>query len=204
MIHMPRIDAVKFVILLLALVLLVPTISAQASAQGKKVLLILAKEDFEQSEYSNTRGALEAAGVACTIASTKTGMLKGNKGLRIESELELPQVRTADFDGVVVIGGNGIKKVWKNEDAHRILREAQQQDKIIGAICAAPGMLAYAGVLEGKTATAHPKSGANFPMKDHGCLYTNEKVVVDGNLVTANGPQAAQDFGQALVKLLDR
>ncbi|BBD08116.1 DJ-1/PfpI family protein [Desulfovibrio ferrophilus] len=200
--HAFRFTMIKALGLLLALLLLIPAASAQASAQGKKILLIVAKADFEQSEYSNTRSTLEDAGAICTVASTKIGTLKGNKGKRIESELELTQVQTAEYDGVVVIGGNGIKKEWKNEDAHRILREAQQQGKIIGAICAGPGVLAYAGVLDGKNATAHPKSGASFPMKDHGCSYTKKSVVVDGNIVTADGPKSAKAFGKALVEVL--
>ena len=136
------------------------------------------------------------------MASTKTGTLQGRKGKRVKSDVELKDVVVADYDGVVVIGGGGIKKVWKNEDAHRIVREAMDQNKLVGAICAGPGVLGYAGVLNGKKATAHPKSGAKSVMADNGCQYVNQDVVVDGNVVTANGPAAAAAFGAALVKAL--
>lgn len=179
------------------------SVPAHAGTQGKKALLIVAKDDFEQSEYKKTRGALEDAGVVCTVTSTKSGKLRSNKGMRIDCDMLLTDVVTADYDAVIVIGGNGIKKVWKNSDAHRILKEAAAQGKLIGGICAGPGLLAHAGVLDGKKATAHPKSGAKYVMKDHGCDYQRDSVVVDGNVITANGPKAASKFGAALVKALN-
>ena len=133
---------------------------ALADAQGKKALLIVAPSDFEPTEYSTTRSTLESGGMTCTVASTKTGSLKSAKGTRAQSDLILSEVQTGDYDAIVVIGGNGIKKLWMNEDAHRIVREAAEQDKVVAAICAGPGVLAYSGVMQGKKGTAHPKSGA--------------------------------------------
>ena len=174
-----------------------------AAAQGKKALLIVAKDDFEQTEYAKTAGALEEAGVICTVASTQTGTLKGNSGKRIEAQLALPDVVVADYDAVVIIGGNGIKKLWQNEDALRIVREAANQGKVIGAICAAPAILGNAGVLQGKKATANPRSGAKPIMTKNGCVFSGKDVVVDGSLVTATDPGVAGKFGKALVTALD-
>lgn len=179
------------------------SVPAMAGAKGKKALLIVATSDFEQSEYSKTRNELEDAGVICSVASTKTGALKGNKGKRVTSDMTLTDVNVAEYDAVVIIGGNGIKKLWKDEDAHRIVQEAANFDKVLGAICAGPGILAYAKVLDGKKATAHPKSGAKSPMKDSGCDYLDQRVVVDGKLVTGNGPKASTAFGEALVTALN-
>ena len=185
--------------LLLGSLLCVP---ANAQAQGKKVLLIVAKRDFEDVEYNKPRKAFDQAGLQCTVASTKTGTLQGRKGKRVTSDLELKDVNVADYDAVVIIGGGGIKKEWKNADAHRIVREAMDQNKVVAAICAGPGVLGYAGVLKGKKGTAHPKSGAKSIMEDSGCQYVNQDVVVDGNVITANGPGAAKAFGDAVVKAL--
>ncbi len=178
-------------------------IPAQAGAQGKKALLIVAKSDFEDVEYAKPRAVFDKAGLQCTVASTKTGTLKGRKGKRVTSDLELADVVVADYDAIVIIGGNGIKKVWKNDDAHRIVREAMEQGKVVAAICAGPGILAYADVLKGKKATANSKSGATPIMKDHGCEYINQAVVVDGKLVTGNSPGASEQFGEAVVQALN-
>ena len=185
--------------LLLGCLLCVP---ANAQAQGKKVLLIVAKRDFEDIEYNKPRKAFDDAGLQCTVASTKTGTLQGRKGKRVTSDIELKDVVVADYDAVVIIGGGGIKKEWKNADAHRIVREAMDQNKVVAAICAGPGVLGYAGVLQGKKGTAHPNSGAKSVMEDNGCQFVSQDVVVDGNVITANGPAAAKAFGDAVVKAL--
>jgi protease I len=181
----------------------VASTSAMASSHGKKALLIVAADDFEQVEYNNTLAALEAGGVVCTVASTKSGKLKSNKGKRIDCEMELKDVVVAGYDAVVIIGGNGIKKVWKNEDAHRIVREAAAQGKVLAAICAGPGVLACADVLSGRKATANSRSGAKPIMVDRGCDYTGAAVEVDGLLITANGPGAATQYGEAIVAALN-
>lgn len=190
-----------FLIVFLSLFMLAG--AAQAGSQGKKALMIVAPKDFEQTEYSKTRSALEDGGVICTVASSKVGKLKGNKGKRVTSEIELKDVVVADYDAIVIIGGNGIKKLWKNEEAHRIVREAADQGKVLGAICAGPGILAHAEVIQGKKATAHPKSGAKSIMKDKGCDYTGAKLEIDDKLITANGPKAASMYGKAIVDALN-
>ncbi len=195
----------RILLLLLALSLVIPAgaLVARADSQGKKALMIVAKEDFEQGEYKRTRAALEEGGVACTVASTKTGKLMSNKSQRIACDMLLSDVVVADYDAIVLIGGNGIKKVWKNEDAHRIVREAVEQDKVLAAICASPGILAYAGVLQGRKATAHPRSGAREVMIERGCDYSGKALEIDGKLITANGPDAATDYGKAIVQALN-
>ena len=184
----------------LALLALLFAISgpALADAQGKKALMILAPSDFEASEYSNTRRELEAGGMVCTVTSTRTGSLKSNKSLRATAELSLAEVRVEDYDAVVIIGGGGVKgSLWKNAEAHRVVQEAAAQDKVVAAICAGPGVLGYAGVLQGRKATCYPQSSS--AIKDNGGEYTGNKVEVDGKLITGNGPKAATDFGKAIV-----
>ncbi|MGE4194501.1 MAG: DJ-1/PfpI family protein [Pseudodesulfovibrio sp.] len=197
-------DFVSRLLVLAVLLLLLPSFSspALADAQGGKVLLIVAPSDFEATEYTNTRKVLEAAGATCTVASTKVGSLKSNKNLRVQSDLALEDVRTADYDAVVVIGGNGIKRLWHNAQAHRVVREAAEQGKVVAAICAAPGVLANAGVMKGRKGTANAKSGAGGELEGNGCEYTRTNVEVDGKFVTANGPKAATSFGEAIAAAL--
>lgn len=63
-----------------------------------------------------------------------------------------------------------------------------------------PGILANAGVLKGKKATVFPSE--EDTLANGGALRTRQNVVVDGKIVTAPGPQAAQEFAEALAKLL--
>ena len=185
----------------LAIVLIAPS-PARASAQGKKALLILAKNDFSATEYSKTRSALKSGGMTCTVASSSIGACKGDGGKQATAELDLSSVKVADYDAIVIIGGNGIMKMWQNKQAHRIVQEAAAQDKVVAAICAGPGILAHAGVMKGKRATAY-RGGASSALKDHGATYTGKKVEVDGKFITGNGPKAASSFGRAIVAAFD-
>ena len=72
--------------------------------------------------------------------------------------------------------------------------------KIIAAICIAPVTLANAGILNGKKATVFP-SGKNDLIRN-GAKYTGDSVTVDGNIITANGPMAAEAFGKKIVEML--
>ena len=103
------------------MVALVAPSMVRADAQGKKALLIVAKSNFSATEYSRTRSALTSGGMVCTVASTSTGFCKGDGGKQAKAELDLGSVDVADYDAIVIIGGNGIKQMWQNEQAHRIV-----------------------------------------------------------------------------------
>lgn len=187
--------------LILAAVFCLGAVSLPAQAQAKKALIVVPKKDMEDNEYTKTCRALEDAGVEMVVASTSTGTAKGKRTkARVDTALE--DVVVAEYDAVVFIGGNGSKKLWKDEDAHRVAREAMEQGKVLAAICASPGTLANAGVLKGKKATAHPKSGAKSIIEDNGGTYVAESVVIDGKLITADGPGSADAYGAAIVEQL--
>ncbi len=73
---------------------------------------------------------------------------------------------------------------------------------MLGAICIAPSILARAGLLDGIRATAFPSQEAD--LRAHGAFWTPDAVAVDGRIVTANGPHSAEQFGESMVRLLDR
>ena len=80
-----------------------------------------------------------------------------------------------------------------------------EKQKILAAICIAPAILAKAGVLEGKNATVWSSVLDKGPIKileENGANYVEKDVVVDGNIITANGPQAASEFGRKIVEIL--
>lgn len=115
----------------------------------------------------------------------------------------IDELKVSDYDAFVFIGGKGVaKEYWENPKAHAIVREAAKQGKILAGICWAPMVLAKAGVLEGKKATMWVGSDEVAVLKTKGCEYTADKVTVDGNIITANGPSAAQIFAVAIIESL--
>lgn len=166
-----------------------------------KVLLIIAPENFRDEELLHTKEELERAGAKTTIASTKTGEVRGMLGARVTPDTKLDQVRVDDYDAVVFVGGSGSAVYFKDNRAISIASEAFSKGKKVCAICIAPVILANAGVLKGKRATVWPDKCIQM-IESKGATYTGKPVEVDGNVITAPGPEAAREFGRAIAKAL--
>ena len=167
---------------------------------AKKVLMIVAPQNFRDEEFFETRTALEAAGYQVTVASLGVDKATGMLGGETPVDLDLEQANPADYDAVVFVGGSGASVYFDHPKALELARQAAQSDKVVAAICIAPSILANAGLLEGKQATSWPSEKENLEAK--GASYTGEPVTVDGRIVTASGPTAARQFGQTLAQLL--
>jgi len=170
-----------------------------------KILMVLAPKNFRDEEYQKPRKVLEAMGLMVTVASKGTNEAIGMLGAKAKVDLDLSQVKIDDYLGVVFVGGNGAASYFNDKDALSLAREAFEKGKIVGAICIAPSILANAGVLSGKKATAFYSEEKNLTEK--GAIYTGEPVTINGKIVTANGPSAAEEFGRKLgevVKSLGR
>ena len=164
------------------------------------VLLVVAPERFRDEELFDTQAELTQAGHQTAIASTRAGLCPGSRGGQVLAELTLTQVQCNDYAAVVFVGGGGAKLLFQDTDAWRTAREMAQAGKVVAAICLAPVILAYAGVLAGRQATVAGTEAATIEMQ--GAHYTGPGVTVDGNLVTANGPKSSRQFGRSIAQLL--
>ncbi len=173
---------------------------------GKKIAMIIAFKDFQDQEYFNSRQVLEGHGAEIVNVSASLGKAGGAYGGEVEIDKKLEEIDVKDFDAIVFIGGSGASNYIDNQKCHRIAKEAITQNKVLGAICIAPAILAKAGALQGRKATvwtsALDKSAAKI-LKDNGADFQDKDIVVDGKIITANGPAAAEKFGQAIAKLLE-
>jgi len=167
--------------------------------------MIIAFKDFQDQEYFNSRQVFESHGAEIVNVSASSGKASGTYGGEVEIDKKLEEVDVKDFDAVVFIGGPGAAGYIDDAKCHQIAKETVEKDKVLGAICIAPAILAKAGVLQGKKATVWTslldKSAAKI-LKENGADYRGEDVVADGKIITANGPAAAEKFGQAIVTLL--
>jgi len=161
--------------------------------------MIIGFENFRDEEYRDPKAVLEKAGVEVTTASAKLGTARGKHGMSAKVDITLDQVKVEDYDAILFIGGPGCYVYYDDPSAHKIARETIKQGKILGAICAAPGILANAGVLKGKKATMFTDDGT---LAKGGAAYTGKGVEVDGKIITATGPSTAKAWGEAIVKAL--
>lgn len=172
------------------------------SVRMKTALVVIAPQGYQDRELDGTLKGLRAAGFAATIASTETGRCTGKFGGIQEAQLAMRDVNVSDYDRFAFIGGPGAAALAEHPDALDLAKRVALSGKVCGAICIAPTILAAAGVLQGKRSTVWDSGGEQARMLErHGAIYTADDVTVDGTLVTANGPKAADDFGRTLASL---
>lgn len=169
----------------------------------KKALFIVAPKRYQDYEYNTPKKILESAGIKVITASQRAGFCQGSFGDTAEAKLSLAEVIVDHYDAIVFVGGGGAIIYQTDIQAHLIAQEAVKKGKILAAICISPTTLAYAGVLEGKKATVWNEDGNQAQLlTKNGATFVDRDVVIDGKIVTANGPSAAKKFGEEILKLL--
>lgn len=164
-----------------------------------QVLMIVAPTMFRDEEYAHPKEVFESRGAVVTTASTRPGPAMGRFGLRTTADLAVADADPAIFDAVVFVGGAGAEVFFDDRDAHELAKRAHDLGKVVAAICIAPSILAHAGLLAGRRATAFPDREAD--LTSHGAIWTGDRVTTDAPFVTANGPDAAYEFGEAVAAL---
>lgn len=168
----------------------------------KKVVLFVAQEGFRDEEYLQPKQVLEQNKMIVLTASSKKGVAKGKFGAIANVDISIYDLDSNDIDGLFLVGGPGSFNYFEDKKIHKLLSEMYNNGKIIGAICAAPAILAYAGLLKGKNATSY--EGVKEILIQNGANYTGKSVEVDQNIITADGPTSAVQFGLKIVELLNK
>lgn len=161
-------------------------------------VLVLLADGFEEIEAVAPIDLLRRAGAQVTVASLSESIhVTGRTGVTLHADTTLAALTTQNFDCLFLPGGPGTKLL--RADA-RVKAQVLRQHTLggwIAAICAAPTVLQDAGLLTGRRYTAHFSVAAELPG-----LLANERVVVDGHLITSRGAGTAIDFGLVLVEKL--
>lgn len=167
---------------------------------GKNILMVVAPEDFRDEEYFVPKDFLEANRATIITASTLPEA-KSKKGVMVKVDKMIGEVDDREHDALIFVGGSGAETLFSMIRAHMIAEAMHENGKLIGAICAAPTILARAGLLEGKPATCFPSQ--RDELKRHGAILKEEDVVItkDG-IITANGVAASLAFAKAFAQQL--
>ncbi|MBD3156241.1 DJ-1 family protein [Candidatus Peregrinibacteria bacterium] len=166
---------------------------------SKKVIMIIAPENFRDEEYFHTREALEKKGVDVDVASTQKVAVSGIDKEEVTVDVLLDSVED-HYDALVFVGGGGAKVYFDNQKALSLARTYHEKGKIVAAICIAPLILGHAGLLQDKKATCW--DGVHDDLSGFGARFTGKKVTIDGTIITGNGPKAAHKFGKTIAKAL--
>ena len=131
---------------------------AEPLAAGKHILLIVPQSDFSDQDYEKLLEVFTAEGAATQLAAPRATTASSIKGIILPTDVALELADAAAYDALIFIGGKGASSLFEDEDAFRLSREAAAQGKVLGACDTATLILALAGVLEGKSATAPPQA----------------------------------------------
>ena len=169
----------------------------------KKVLLVIAGDRFQSREYQDTKKQIEAAGIKVVTISDAEHEALDHKGNPVPVDFTISKVHPREYDGLFLIGGPGAPEHLNIPELHKLLAEFFALGKPYGAICISPRILAHIDLLKGKKATSWDGDGnAKTFFEERGVQFVDEPVVIDGVVVTANGPEASVNFGKAIVELI--
>lgn len=164
-------------------------------------VLIPLAEGFEELEAVTIIDLLRRADIEVITASLDGQTVTASRGTRVIADTSVDEVLEQDFDMVVLPGGlPGADHLDADDRIHRILQRAAENDRPIGAICAAPKVLASGGLLDHKKATAYP--GVLDPQSLGSTQITDAPVQQDGNILTSRGPGTAMDFALEIIACL--
>lgn len=163
------------------------------------VALLLA-DGFEEIEALTPLDILRRAGIETVSYSVNSDFcVCGAHDIMVDADDIVENIEYDSVDAVILPGGMpGADNLENNKDVQDLLAYASENGKLMCAICAAPKVLGKFGYLEGKKATCFP----GFEECLIGAEATEERVVVDGNVITSKGMGTAMDFALAILEYL--
>lgn len=171
-----------------------------------KKAAVLLKEGYEETEALLSADILRRAGIRCDLISMEeTKTVISSHHFRVEADRMFAD-NLDDYDMIICPGGlPGATNLQSDQRVLNLIRKFDEDpNKWVAAICAAPIVLASAGILKGKKATCYPSEEFIEQLKNAGADFQEEIVVKDGHIITSRGPATAFAFGYALVEALGK
>lgn len=160
-----------------------------------KAIIVLV-DGFEEIEAVSIVDVLRRADIEVTICGLVSTVVEGGQNIKILTEKRLNEVNENNYDCLILPGGQGCKKLLNSKKLLSLVRKFNEKKKYVAAICAAPIVLAKAGVIEDKLVTVYPGYEKKVPKP------REAKVIIDENIITANGPSNAILFALKIVEKL--
>ncbi len=173
---------------------------------SKKVLVPL-MNGFEETEYIATRDVLIRQGIDVdSISLTGDNLVNASHSIKVSADFVFGKnpISVTDYDGIFIPGGAiGVENLDKSLDFDAMINEFVANNKVIGAICAAPTLLAKRGFLKEKNATCFPDKKFINVLTKNDVKYTDEVFVIDNNFVTGKDYLSSLEYGFELAKIVN-
>ena len=163
-----------------------------------RVLVPLA-QGCEELEAVTIIDLLRRAGIEVIAAGLESGPVTASRGVRLLPDMTLDEALRMDYDMVALPGGlPGSDHLADDQRLTALLRSMNESGRFVGAVCAAPKVLARAGILEGKQATAFP----GVLQAEMHPEITGNPVTRDGRVITSRSAGTAMDFALEIIDAL--
>ena len=161
-------------------------------------VLVPLSPGFEELEFVAVVDILRRAGVDVVTAGLPAGRgaIEGSHGIAIAPDVDWEEVDLASITAVVLPGGPGTRRMGEDARLLALVRRLAGEGRPLAAICAAPLVLARAGVLEGREATSHPSARGELGGAK---VIADQRVLWSANVLTSQGAGTAVEFALALV-----
>lgn len=164
-------------------------------------VLVPLAEGCEELEAVSILDLLVRAEINVVSAGLRPGSVRCARGTVLIPDMTLDEALLQTYDMIVLPGGQpGATHLEEDPRIISLLQQMARESKYTAAICAAPKVLAAAGLLDGKHATSYP--GVIDKLAIQGMTSSTEAVVIDGKVITSRGPGTAMDFTLELIELL--
>lgn len=168
-------------------------------------VLIMATDGFEESELFGPLGILKQRGAEVLIAAPSLtpiqATVRDDPGRTIRPDLAIADAKAQDFDALILPGGViNPDALRTNRAAVALVQAFVSAGKPVAAICHGPWLLVEADALRGRTATGWPSIRTD--LRNAGAILSDERVVRDGNIITAEAPEDVEAFTEALIEAL--
>jgi DJ-1 family protein len=135
------------------------------------------------------------------ISANNEDFITSSHNVKIIADKKINEVNNIlDYDAIVIPGGMpGSTLLRDNKKIIEFYQTMYNSGKLVAAICAAPIVLSAAGITDDKEVTSYPGFDKEINYKN----YNSDKaVVIDKNVITAQGPAVAILFGYEIVNYL--
>ncbi|MCI2105350.1 MAG: DJ-1/PfpI family protein [Intestinimonas sp.] len=164
------------------------------------MVYLLLGNGFEEMEAIVTADLLRRAGAETALVGVDGLSVTGGHGIVVTADLALAQTDPDKMEMLVLPGGmGGVQSILENRTALLLIQRAWQQGCYLAALCAAPLILSHLGLLDRRRAVCYP--GMEEQMGS-AVMLKGKRVVVDGRIITGEGPGTSYDFGLKLVEVL--
>ena len=164
------------------------------------MVYMLLANGYEEAEAIVPCDILRRGGVEVKLVGVTGKTAVSARNIRLDTDLLLEELDPSDLEMLVLPGGlDSTNALAANKTVQSLIRDTLEKGKWLAAICAAPTVFGGMGILEGRKAVCYP--GMEEGLKG-ACPCKGEQVVVDGKIITGEGPGSAYEFGYQLLETL--